>query len=135
MVAEVEAPVVFRLVDVEGMSPATRAVRRAGGGGAGRWSFREGGEMASSADRDAASGVAGRIVAVFRRCLGIPLPLLPHLQPARAIASPADLRIGGSATESVWMDAGTGCSVSVLFVDAGVPITPALWQGRQAKWR
>lgn len=38
------------------MSPATGAVRRAGGGGAGRWSFREGGEMARSAVRDAASG-------------------------------------------------------------------------------
>lgn len=133
VVGEVEAPVVFRLVDVEGMGPATRTARRAGGGGAGRWAFREGGEMASSAERDAAGGVAGRVVAVFRRCVGLPLPLLPRRQPAQAVASPADARIGGVAAESVWMDAGRGCSVAVLFVDAGVPITPALWRGGQAK--
>ncbi|KAA0155792.1 hypothetical protein FNF31_06034 [Cafeteria roenbergensis] len=75
------------------------------------------------------AGVVGEVEApvVFR--------LVDVEGPARAVASPAGARVGGADAESVWVDAGRGCSVAVLFVDAGVPITPALWRGPQARRR
>ncbi|KAA0146612.1 hypothetical protein FNF27_03319 [Cafeteria roenbergensis] len=75
------------------------------------------------------AGVVGEVEApvVFR--------LVDVEGPARAVASPAGARVGGADADSVWVDAGRGCSVAVLFVDAGVPITPALWRGPQARRR
>jgi hypothetical protein len=123
--AVIEAPIVFRLVDIaaasRGDGGAISASSAASGDHPGRWNV-------PSSDKAAAgpsSGLLGRLVAVYRRRLGLPLPLKQGRRVQDAVES-----VGRSDEErcgGVWVDAGAGCQVQLLMIDEGVALSPALW--------
>jgi len=112
----IEAAVVFRVVDVGAASEAGAGAPGGRGADGRGWDFSGGGRGSGGAG--AGGGDLGRVVAVFRSRLGLRLPLRWG-QPAGAEADGED---GG------WESCGRGCEVRVVFVDAGVPVTPSLWR-------